>query len=44
LLRRLLNRGVDIEGPSKPDNSEQKHEHDRQDKRGFRDFGSLGSV
>ena len=38
LLRRLRNRRINVKGPSKPDNAEQEHEHDRQHHRCFGDL------
>ena len=38
LLRRLLDGGVNVEGPSKPDDAEQEHGHQGQDQRGLGDL------
>jgi hypothetical protein len=38
LLRRLLDGGINIEGPSEPNDAQQKHEHQRQHERGLGDL------
>ncbi|MGA2426158.1 MAG: hypothetical protein ABSG07_19305 [Terriglobales bacterium] len=43
LLRRLLDGGVDVEGSSKPDDAQQKHEHQGQHHRGFGDLRAVSA-